>query len=333
MSSRGWCLFVSFFLMVAGIYWSLNSVSVLGVWFGMDVSFIGTVVLLSGRCYDESDSLIKYFIIQVIGTSFVVFYVVLIEAGLGLEWLDMFLFLGVAMKLGLFPFHFWVPRIMSGLGWLSCFNVAVIQKIAPMWLISNAFSDTFATGCLQCSCLFTVLISGVGGIEMLHFRVLMGYSSLVHSGFMAMLAVSDFNWFVVYYLFYFVISLLFMASMAYIGVYSYQDFLKNKKGAFVWFSVYCLSLSGIPPFLGSFLKVFYFCKMMSFFPLICVGVLVASMVTLYFYLNFFTSMVHGLGVAGVVGLGFDSVTVVLVFVSVAVNLVFGFVSFVFVGLL
>jgi NADH:ubiquinone oxidoreductase subunit 2 (subunit N) len=93
----------------------------IGIWFAMEVNFFGAVSLFSGKRSVETDSTMKYFIRQALGSGLLFLGILLrlsrfveFEGGfIGLLG-GIFLLMGLNMKIGLFPFHFWVPSVISG---------------------------------------------------------------------------------------------------------------------------------------------------------------------------------------------------------------------------
>lgn len=84
--------------------------------------------------------------------------------------------------MGFFPFHYWVPSVMGGCSWFGCFIVRVWQKIGPMCFIANCGIRFELSYVMEIVAVVTGLLGGVGGIGLLYYRALLGYSSLVHSG-------------------------------------------------------------------------------------------------------------------------------------------------------
>nr|WOV69023.1 NADH dehydrogenase subunit 2 [Corbicula japonica] len=328
---------LSFFMLSVGIFWSLCSASIFGAWVAMELSFIGVVGLLGGSSFDESESLVKYFVVQVIGSSLLMASIVFLLSGCFLILVEVVFLLGLFLKLGLFPFHFWVPSVMSGLTWLGCFIVSVVQKIIPMWFLTNFCVSSFGFGMVEFSSVLTCLMGCVGGLMVLHFRVLLGYSSLVHMGFMAMMSLESMVSFFIYYVVYFIVNAGLMVSLWSVSVYSFFDLLKSKSGSsFIWVSLYLLSLAGVPPFVGSFVKVVFLLKVWLVFPMICVVLLVSSAVSMFFYLSFFMGLYFSLGNFFFVSnysFNMMSKNFILLLMSLMVNVVVSVVLFSMVGLM
>lgn len=106
------------FLIVLGSLFSLSSVSWLGVWRGLELNmlcFLPVVCQLS-RFYGV-DRLVKYFLVQSLGSVGVLFGGLCIDSGFLFFVGHLFvcvLFFSLLLKLGVFPFHWWLPGVLSG---------------------------------------------------------------------------------------------------------------------------------------------------------------------------------------------------------------------------
>lgn len=90
---------------------------------GVELSFLGLIPLLVSERNDSPilrrESTLKYFCIQAAGRGLlivggVINFIIPIYLG-GLSSRLIFL-CGLRLKLGIFPFHFWVPGVVSGVG-------------------------------------------------------------------------------------------------------------------------------------------------------------------------------------------------------------------------
>lgn len=50
---------------------------------------------------------------------------------------DLIMISGFIVKLGVFPFHFWFPRVIRIASWVRCFWLRVVQKVGPFWGVSG----------------------------------------------------------------------------------------------------------------------------------------------------------------------------------------------------
>ena len=118
----------SFFLSFSGlgVLIVLAIGGLLGIYIGFECRFLGLAAILSGDSVEENESCIKYFVFQALGSLFILFgFMFIIEPMMGAKVPLILALLGVCLKGGFFPFHFWVPSVMSTCSWFSCFLVAV----------------------------------------------------------------------------------------------------------------------------------------------------------------------------------------------------------------
>nr|YP_009455670.1 NADH dehydrogenase subunit 2 [Lutraria maxima]AUH21196.1 NADH dehydrogenase subunit 2 [Lutraria maxima] len=296
---------------MVGIMISLSSMSVLSVWVGMEVGFLGVIGVMSGQSVGEVESTMKYFIVQVLGSLCFLLGVMVGCGGVFLGMELVLLVVGLCFKVGLFPFHFWVPAVMSQMSWWGCMLVGVFQKVVPLWVFSNIGLDGYLLGGVELVVMMTALLGCLGGLGVLHFRVLFAFSSLIHTGFMVVLSMVSLFGFFSYLLVYFFLNLGLVLCMWSSSIYSVLDVLKVRgvsvEVLVLSVSLYALSLAGLPPFSGCFLKVYFLGLCWGAFPLVCLVLVFSSGVSLYFYLSMFLSLSmmsgsKGLGIGGSVNI-------------------------------
>nr|AME17935.1 NADH dehydrogenase subunit 2 [Cyclina sinensis] len=331
------CSFAALMMTLFGVILSLVSCGVLGIWVGMELNFLGAVCFMSGIYVEESESVMKYFIVQVMGSCFLILGILMMVYPYFSFSVESFILLGLSVKLGIFPFYFWVPGVMSSLSWFACFIVSVVQKIAPLWFLCNFCFGNSIINLIEVMAVLTSMVGCLGGLGMLNYRALMGYSSLVHLGFLVILSLTEVSFFMGYLVFYSLLNGGLMWSLWVLGVYSYSDFICE--GSFIyymefwWVALYFFSLSGIPPFSGIFLKVYFLVSCWTFAPLGCVVCFLSSAVSMYFYMSVLMEMLIFWGkstsnmVSGVNNWNISKVMVV----SLLVNLVISYPLFLLSG--
>ncbi len=179
-----------------GTFLSISSIHWLRIWAGLEINLIGFLpMLVYQKRISERESGVKYFIVQALGSRFLVlgslmafnssftwdYYFEFSFRTLGF----MVLAAGLCVKLGLFPFHYWLPSVMAGLPWLSCLLLATWQKIAPLFLLlcllelNKVYRITFIFCIIRAG---RSLVGGFGGINQTQVRALLAYSSIGHLG-------------------------------------------------------------------------------------------------------------------------------------------------------
>nr|YP_009192665.1 NADH dehydrogenase subunit 2 [Calyptogena magnifica]ALP29875.1 NADH dehydrogenase subunit 2 [Calyptogena magnifica] len=331
----GWfvpmAVIVGGYLLVGGIFVCIYSVGLLGMWVGMELSFFGAVGVLGGSSVEEVEGVQKYFIIQVFSSIFLLIGFLLVINFYKGGWLvELIMMVGLMMKLGLFPFYFWIPSVMGVVSWVGCFVVSVVQKFNPIWILVNLMLESYLQQVIEFSACLTGLVGCIGGIGVLQFRVLLAFSSMVHLGYMVFMCLIGWDVFLPYMALYFCLSFSLMMSLWACGIYSFLDLTKCNESVdmdLFMISLYMFSFAGIPPLSGCFMKAIFLVSCWEVFPIGCVVLFLSSGVSLFYYSSFFTylnlywgSMLKWQFMKSSV----MDLKVFLFFVSVLLNVVVGF---------
>lgn len=219
---------VRLIVMVSGIFISLVRVNVLGLWVGLEVNFLGAICFIAGDTVKESEGVIKYFIIQVVGSCFLLLGILTLVNWGFLNFRIFIVLSGSLIKLGCFPFHFWVPTVISGLSWSGCFTLSVIQKIIPLWFLSRLMLSGWETFIIEVISCLSCVVGCLGGLGVLNYRVILAYSSFVHLGFILILTFVRVSSFWLYLIIYGLVNFFIIISLASLDVYSFIDLIKEK---------------------------------------------------------------------------------------------------------
>nr|YP_003204850.1 NADH dehydrogenase subunit 2 [Bolinus brandaris]ACF04924.1 NADH dehydrogenase subunit 2 [Bolinus brandaris] len=298
------------FLSVMGIgtFLSLSSIHWLGIWAGLEINLIGFLPLLVyQKSMLESESAVKYFIIQALGSSMLIFGSLssfgvsftwdVFNNGEGLEMFGLLMMLsGLCVKLGLFPFHYWLPSVMAGLPWSTCLLLATWQKLAPLFLMVCLLDigNCYLLVCFLCVVSAgSSLIGGLGGMNQTQVRALLAYSSIGHLGWMVF-AMLHSEWTMKLYLsIYILISLCMFFSLWKSDLSTMKDIdsLKTGKITQVNIMLLLLSLGGLPPLLG-FVSKWSVILVSTGNPWLSVLfiLILGSLMSLFYYLTLFFSV-------------------------------------------
>ena len=102
------------------------------IWLGLELNLISFVPIIKQE--NNTKSSIIYFIIQRIGS------ILLLMAGIISELktcLVFFLLLGLVIKLGAAPLHFWLPGVLINLETIRLYIIIRWQKLAPIVLLAT----------------------------------------------------------------------------------------------------------------------------------------------------------------------------------------------------
>nr|YP_009378339.1 NADH dehydrogenase subunit 2 [Petrasma pervernicosa]ARH10771.1 NADH dehydrogenase subunit 2 [Petrasma pervernicosa] len=304
--------FMFLMLTMLGTIFSVSSSHWMGVWAGLEINLLGFIPLLAyGGTTLEIESSVKYFIIQSMGSGLLLMGSLMISV-MTLSWSNLSCFssmnmsyfinnseltffsilvlISLLIKLGLTPFHFWLPSVMSGLSWFSTLILASWQKIAPLVLILMITSK-YSFFLLICSALSSV-IGGIGGLNQTQLRSLLAYSSINHLGWMVASGICSMTSMAVYFSIYLLISIFLFyflwlkekSQMRQLCSSSFQSMSEK-----MIFSTLILSLGGLPPLLGFVGKWFVMTELFTTEPIILMLLISGSLISLFYYLLLFFS--------------------------------------------
>ena len=104
------------------------------VWLGLELNLFSFLPFLADEKRQQgAERVCKYFMVQVIGSLIFLFGVAIWH---GLR------FLGLLVKAGRAPVHFWFPAVVSGVSWARGLVLITWQKLAPLG-VATAYDFRF----------------------------------------------------------------------------------------------------------------------------------------------------------------------------------------------
>nr|ASY98496.1 NADH dehydrogenase subunit 2 [Acromantis hesione] len=279
--------------LISGVLISLCANSWMGAWMGLEINLLSFIPLLSSnKNMLSTESSLKYFLIQAIASSALLFLILLKTSNLEMfyftknwSWNNLIM-IPLLMKIACAPLHWWLPSVVEGLSWMNCFMILSVQKIAPLVMISYMITNNYF---IQFMIIFSAFVGAIGGLNQISLRKILSFSSINHIGWMLTTMILGSNLWFMYFIIYTaniitVISMTTTFSLSYIS----QTFnsLNNKKIIKFTLFMALFSLGGLPPFLGFFPKwiaiQFMAQNLMIFTPTILI---LSSLLTLYYYMR------------------------------------------------
>ena len=224
------------FLVGFGRLLRVSSCSWVGIWRGLELNmlcFLPILIQIGG--FQRVESGVKYFLVQAFGSVFLLFSGVILDRAMS-SFFSMFFFyfliFSLILKLGVFPFHWWVPGVIGGMGWLSLAILLTWQKFAPVLLIFNCMGACLLVVRMGC---FSSLIGGLGGIGQGNSRLLLSYSSIGHLGWI--IAIGGLSYFVgvLYFIVYFVGRVFVLALLWWVDLSRVTQGIFGSSGFFFFF--------------------------------------------------------------------------------------------------
>jgi NADH-quinone oxidoreductase subunit N len=277
---------------------------------------------------DSTEAAMKYVILGALGTAFFVFGAAFIYGGshtfslydmsmnmrsqtdvsLLLRLGCVFIIISLLLKISIAPFHLWLPDIFQGTPLAVVTFISTIPKIAAFGVLIRLLYGPFELlyqDWKPIIAICSLLSIGWGTFAALHqknLKRLLAYSSISHMGFVILPLmnqnVRSLQASVTYFSFYILVTLGIFGMLLWfkrLG-HNIQDIknlaLVNRSypTLMALLSLLFISLSGVPPFSGFFVKLYVIA---SFFEnkesivsvLICSYLLVMSIIGTYYYLN------------------------------------------------
>nr|QLD22295.1 NADH dehydrogenase subunit 2 [Hadrosciurus spadiceus] len=181
-----------YFTLFSGTMITLLSSHWLLIWIGLEMSLLAIIPILLNKPNPRSiEAASKYFLIQATASMIFMMAAIVNFYSTG-EWsisntinyLSSFMLtMALSMKMGLAPFHLWVPEVTQGISLMSGLILLTWQKIAPisiMFQIAPSINYTL----IMAMSLMSVLLGGWGGLNQTQLRKIMAYSSIAHMGWM-----------------------------------------------------------------------------------------------------------------------------------------------------
>nr|ARH54702.1 NADH dehydrogenase subunit 2 [Romualdius bifoveolatus] len=273
---------------------AISAHSWLSAWISLEINLLSIIPLLKNpKNKFFSESTIKYFIVQTVGSSLLLFSLMtfLIQENSFIKQMNtvdiMLVSSALLLKMGAAPFHFWLPEMMSGLSWMNSFIIMTWQKLAPMILISYLTEKYLLF--FSIIIIISSMISGLQGMNQVCLRKILAYSSINHTGWMMSTLLNSVNIFNYYFFIYCIINMNIIFILKKYNIFflsQMSSIFNHKKKIKFLFMLNFMSLGGLPPFLGFLPKWLAINNMIenNHFTLAAM-LIIFTLITLYFYLR------------------------------------------------
>lgn len=276
--NSSYILFISFLFI--GIILSICSNNWLGCWLGVEINMVSFLPFMLNkiRVY-SSESIIKYFIVQRMGSRLLFISIIIIRILLNTKY---FILISLIIKIGAPPFHYWYISVIDGLSWIVSFIIITIQKIIPIVLLSYLNMRLILFIFLSC------LWGSIGGLCYSSIRKILAYSSIYNlSWIFRGIIMINYIW-LVYFLIY-LFSLFLTCYLFKINNINYLNqiftLFNNKIDSFILIIIF-ISIGGLPPFLGFFPKfIIIYCLLIDKIYFLCLILVITALLVLFYYLR------------------------------------------------
>nr|YP_009826327.1 NADH dehydrogenase subunit 2 [Furipterus horrens]QCI56383.1 NADH dehydrogenase subunit 2 [Furipterus horrens] len=162
------------------------------IWLGFEMNMLAIIpILMKTHNPRSTEASAKYFFTQTTASALLLLAVIINLMYSG-QWTttkplnnlaSSIMTLALAMKLGLSPFHYWVPEVTQGIPLSSGLILLTWQKLAPLSVLYN-MAPNINSDLLLTMSMLSILLGGWGGLNQTQLRKMMAYSSIAHMGWM-----------------------------------------------------------------------------------------------------------------------------------------------------
>nr|YP_009441968.1 NADH dehydrogenase subunit 2 [Orthotomicus laricis]AOY40189.1 NADH dehydrogenase subunit 2 [Orthotomicus laricis] len=247
------------FTLISGTLITISSTSWFTAWMGLEINLLSMMPLMKNFNNKYSaEATLKYFMTQALASAVMIFSILLfsnLKSNL-FEVSNMsapLLNLALLMKMGAAPLHFWLPEIVSGISWNLNFIILTWQKIGPSILLFYTF---FSSMYMSIFIILSTLMGSLNGINQTCLRKLLVFSSINHIGWLLMNLNCSLNSWLIYFIIYSFINMniIFLLNLNKIYFTNQINKMSPNKTMKFFFMMNFLSLGGLPPFIGFFIK-------------------------------------------------------------------------------
>nr|AFU07757.1 NADH dehydrogenase subunit 2 [Drymophila hellmayri] len=166
-------------------------------WTGLEINTLAILPLISKSHHPRAiEAATKYFLVQAAASALLLFSSMTNAWHTG-QWditqltnptSCLLLTMAISIKLGLVPFHFWFPEVLQGTSLTTGLLLATALKFPPTTLLLLTSSSLNPT-LLTLMAIASTALGGWTGLNQTQTRKILAFSSISHSGWMAIILV------------------------------------------------------------------------------------------------------------------------------------------------
>lgn len=268
---------------------ALSRTNWLFLWISIEINILRFIPIITiSKSNQETEATIKYFIAQALGSRIILITRLAQWSTHSFQLSNIILMSAIILKLGIAPFHFWFPPVITSLSWISCIILATWQKLAPLVILAFLLTNLAPTFIITIA-IINALLGGMIGINQSHLRTIIAYSSITHIGWITRIlyALKPFITITYYVIYCFIIIPLF--SILHYNTQS-NNTQFNKLNSLspliqIILPIILLSLRGIPPLTGFIPKWLTIITLTQQAPMLLIILICGAIINTYFYIN------------------------------------------------
>nr|ACH42487.1 NADH dehydrogenase subunit 2 [Pyrops candelaria] len=267
-------------IMTMSVMMSMTSNNFLTTWTSMEINLISFMPLMkkSNKMKEQS---MKYLIIQS-GASSIMSTSMIMNSIINHPIKESIMMMtGVLMKVGMMPFHLWLPMTMQMMSWTVGKMMMTMQKIIPTIMATQMTNMSM----MMMPMMLSMMMGPVVGMKQTSMKKMMAYSSITNSPIMIICMSSSKTQFILFFTIYSMINILMISMMKKKNI-NFMNQLNNQTNMTkMSVLVSMMSMSGMPPTTGFLIKWMVMKSSMEMSVIIPMMMISSSLISTFMYLN------------------------------------------------
>nr|UAT98565.1 NADH dehydrogenase subunit 2 [Penthicodes caja] len=267
-------------MIMLSIMMAMSSNNILFTWMAMEINLISFIPLMkkSNKMNEQS---MKYLITQSVASSMMVMALIINSIINSPVNESIMMMTGILMKMGMMPFHLWLPGVMQMLTWTMCIMMMTIQSVIPTLFAAQLTELSL----MMTPMLISMLMSPITATKQSSMKKIMAYSSITNSPMMIIAMKISKQQFLLYFSMYSIINMMMLNILMKNNINFINQINKQKNMIKISMLVSSMSMSGMPPTTGFLMKWMLMKSSMNFSTLIPTLMIMSSLISSFLYLN------------------------------------------------
>nr|QBZ38069.1 NADH dehydrogenase subunit 2 [Bambusiphaga luodianensis] len=249
------------------------------MWILMEINLFMFMPLMSKK--KINDQSIKYFIIQSFSSHLLIFSMLMVSISLTPSKNSLLVMISLIMKIGMAPFHLWMPELMTKMSWNECFLLTSPLKITPMILISKLTSMKL----MLTPMMLSLLTGSLSGLNQTCLKKVMAFSSIFNLTWMASSFFFSKKMMLLFLVIYSTLTIKIMFFFKKMNIQFMNQINQLELNKSVKINLMVLSISGLPPMMGFFPKWMILKEMSVTSNIMCFLMITTSMLSMFMYIQ------------------------------------------------
>nr|QVV23891.1 NADH dehydrogenase subunit 2 [Hyalomma excavatum] len=272
-----WILTITIMTAISSNFWFIY-------WLMMEINLMAFIPIMNNHKLKNYLSIIVYFIIQSFSSTLFFFSSSFFTLNSMLLFINI-LNIAILIKLAIIPFHYWILLMSESLDFFSLFILLTMQKMIPLLII-----EKFMTKLSLYLVILSTIFSSMLMMKLKLFKKILILSSISHLGWILTMIFYKINFWISYLIIYALIinSLIKTCQIFNISLINNMMMMKMSYKIKLHLVSNMMSLGGMPPFMGFFIKAFSILILMKHTIIFIFILIISSLMNLFIYIRFMT---------------------------------------------